>query len=162
MADQTTLKSRSSGNSNGNGARTGEKGESLVGGISDFAENVATLLELQAKLGMLDLKECIARATVPLIVVVIGLVLMLASLPVIVGGLALVLATVLHVGIGEALLVTGLVVLVVSGLIAFVAWSRFLPSFDSLRRSHEELVRNLSWIRTVLVHSGRSQKERRF
>jgi hypothetical protein len=160
MADQTTLKSRGEGN--GRGARTDEKGESLVGGISDFAENVATLLELQAELFMHDLKECIARATLPLIFVVIGLVLMLASLPVVLGGLALVLATALKIGIGAALLLTGLVVLVVSGLIAYTAWLRFRPSFDSFRRSREELVRNLNWIRTVLVHSGRTPKERRF
>jgi uncharacterized membrane protein YqjE len=152
------MKSRGSGN----GARTEDKGESLVGGISDFAENVATLLELQAQLAMLDLKECIARATLPLIFVAIGLALMLASLPVILGGLALVLATALNIGIGAALLLTGLVVLVVSGLIAYTAWLRSRPGFDSFRRSREELVRNLSWIRTVVVHSGRSPKERRF
>jgi hypothetical protein len=104
---------------------------------------------------MLDLKDCLDQAIRPMILVVIGLALGMASLPVILFGVALVLATLLQISQGSAMLLTGLVVLVVSGLLAFLASSRVRLSLDSFRRSREELVRNISWVRTVLVHSGR-------
>jgi uncharacterized membrane protein YqjE len=151
---------KSSGNTNG--ARTDQKSESVVGGISEFASDVSTLLELQAKLLALDLNECVARTTTPVIVATVSLAFLFASLPVILAGLALVLAAFLKLSIGWTLVLTGLVVLVVSGGLVYGASARLRLSLDCLRRSREELVRNLSWLRTVLVHSGRSKSPRRF
>ena len=60
-----------------------------------------------------------------------------------------------------ALLLTGAVVLVVSAVVALLALRQIRAGFAVFQRSREELVRNLSWLRTVLVYSGRSYKGRR-
>ncbi|MHC5539720.1 phage holin family protein, partial [Singulisphaera rosea] len=60
------------------------------------------------------------------------------------------------------LLLTGVAVLLASGVAAVFATLRFTRSFESFRRSREEFTRNLSWIRTVLVYSGRAAPRRRF
>jgi uncharacterized membrane protein YqjE len=146
----------------GDGTRTTNLPEGVVGGIAEFGNDMATLVELQAKLALIDLKEATAKAIVPIAFSVIGLALVLASLPVILFGVALLLAALLHIGEGWAMLLTGAPVLVVSGAVVAIAGMRVRNSFNSFQRSREELVRNLSWIRTVLVHSGRSHSGRRF
>ncbi|HMB05105.1 MAG TPA: phage holin family protein [Isosphaeraceae bacterium] len=156
MADQASMKA------GGDGTRTTGLPEGVVGGIAEFGNDMATLVELQAKLALIDLKESTAKASLPIALCVIGLALVLASLPVVLFGTGLLLAALLHIGEGWAILLTGAVVLVISGVVVVVAGMRVRNSFDILRRSREELARNLSWIRTVLVHSGRSSSGRRF
>lgn len=155
MADQASLKAA------GNGTRTNGSAESMVGGIAEFGNDVATLAELQAKLAMYDLKECVEDVAKPVLATAVGLALALASLPVILAGVGLMLAAALHVSEGLALLLTGAVVLATSGALAFVASRRMFAGLANFQRSREELVRNLSWIRTVLVHSGRTLSSRR-
>jgi len=145
------------------GVRTnGSPPEGVVGGIAEFTNDVATLAELQLKLTLIDLRECVTKALWPIVLTVVGLVLAVASLPVILVGVALLLAALLQIGYGWAMLLTGGGVLVVSGLAAFFFARRIGPSFEGLRRSREELVRNISWIRTVLVHSGRTYGGRQY
>jgi uncharacterized membrane protein YqjE len=149
MADQASMKA------GGDGTRTTSLPEGVVGGIAEFGNDMATLVELQAKLALIDLKQATAKAILPIAFSVIGLALVLASLPVILLGVALLLAALLHISEGWAMLLTGAPVLVISGVVVAIAGMRVRNSFDSFQRSRDELVRNLSWIRTVLVHSGR-------
>jgi len=146
----------------GKDAGANGSGESVVGGIAEFGNDVATLFELQAKLVSLDLKDCLAKVTTPMLFAVTGMALALASLPVILFGVAFLLAALLKINQGWAMLLTGVVVLVASAVIALTSLSRVRLGFEAFRRSREELVRNLSWLRTVLVHSGRSKSPRRF
>jgi hypothetical protein len=87
---------------------------------------------------------------------------LLGSVPVLVAGVALLLAEALKISIALALLLTALAAMAGAGVVLTVAASRLRHSFDPLRRSREELVRNISWIRTVLVHSGRAVPRRRW
>ena len=68
----------------------------------------------------------------------------------------------LHRASGWAALLTAAVAAVVAAIVAAVSLKRLLGSLDSFRHSREELARNISWIRTVLVHSGRSIPRGRF
>jgi uncharacterized membrane protein YgaE (UPF0421/DUF939 family) len=130
--------------------------EGVVGNITEFGNDVMTLVELQAQLATLDFKEAMTRATIPLILIVVGAAFLLASLPVALLGIAWLLASALTISIGWAALLTAVVTAVVTAIVAFVALRSLLGALESFRHSREELARNIAWIRTVLVHSGRS------
>ena len=132
----------------------------MVSNIADFGNDIATLAELQAKLTLLDAKEAATRATTPAIALGAGLVLALGSLPVILLGLADLIASKTSLSAGAAQLIVGLVTLLLAAGIAFLGLRGSLGSLTSFRRSTEELTRNLSWIRTVLVYSGRGAGKR--
>ncbi len=133
----------------------------VVGNIADFGNDIASLAELQAKLAVYDAKEAATRASRPLIFLGMGGVLALASLPVILIGLADLIATNTRISSGLAQLIVGLVALLIASLGCLVGFRGAFQSLDSFRRSREELTRNLSWIRTVLVYSGRPGGKRR-
>jgi len=128
----------------------------LVGNIAEFGHDVATLAELQAKLAVYDARECVSRATIPLIVVAAASILAVGSVPVILIGLADGIARWAGLSAGTCQLIVGLVALALAGGAAAIAFKASLRSLESFRRTNEELTRNLSWIRTVLVHSGRT------
>jgi len=60
-----------------------------------------------------------------------------------------------------ALLLVGVVALAAAVALVAIAGAQFSRSFESFRRSREELIRNLSWIKTVITYSGRSVAQRR-
>jgi hypothetical protein len=122
---------------------------------------VATLAELQAKLAALDFKESAERALVPLVVAIGGAVVALGGVPVLLAGVAVLLASALSVSLGWMLVLISGLAIMTAGAIAAIAGNRLIHAFDSFRRSREELIRNLNWIRTVLVYSGRAVPRRR-
>src|SRR5207248_7609 len=81
MADQATVRG---GDTRTNGAPP----EGVVGSIAEFGNDIATLIELQAKLAAIDLKESAERATLPLALTLAGLVVLVASVPVALVGVA--------------------------------------------------------------------------
>lgn len=144
-----------------NGSTNGSA-ENMVGSVADFGNDVATLAELQLKLAALDFKETAARALIPLALVLVGLVVILGSVPVAIGGVSLLIAQATGLALGWALLLTAIVTLGLAALVVVVAGRKLGASLEGFRRSQEELVRNISWIRTVLVHSGRAVPRRRW
>jgi hypothetical protein len=153
MADQETVR--------GDIARPNGSPEGVVSGIAEFGNDVATLAELQAKLAAIDFRESAARATVPLVLTLTGLVVAVAGVPVLLAGVAVLLASALSVSLGWMLVLVAAAAIVAAGATAAIAGRQFSHSFDTFRRSREELIRNLNWLRTVLVHSGRSVPRRR-
>ena len=149
MADQTTINAHHNAN-----------GKGVVGNIADFGNDIASLVELQAKLAAVDFKEATARAKSSVIVLVLALVFVLAALPVALFGIADLIAAVLQIRSGWALLITAGVVLALGGATIIIVLPHLANSLEPLRRSQEELTRNLSWVRTVMVHSGRSVTKR--
>jgi hypothetical protein len=140
-----------SGNGNDNG---------VVGRIADLGNDMFTLGELQARLVALDLKDCTGKAAVPLAGVVIGAATLFAALMVGMLGVVDLVAYALNVRQGWAMLITAAFASAVAGLLVFVCTRRLSASLTPLRRSREEFQRNLAWVRTVLVHSGRPVTKR--
>ena len=129
---------------------------SMVGNIAEFGNDFATLIELQAKLAAYDSKECISRATWPIVILIVGASVILACLPVILLGAADLLSAFTPLPIWGSRLAIGGLTLTIAAVSAYVSTLFAMKSIQSFRRSSEELTRNLSWLRTVLVHSGRA------
>jgi len=144
------------------GGQVNGSAESMVGSIADFSNDVASLAELQLKLAAQDFKEVRAKALLPLSLLVFGLIVLLGSVPVALGGIALLVAQLLSITIGWALFLTAIVLMILTGALVVFAGRRLVASFAGFRRSREELVRNIAWIRTVLVYSGRDVPRRRW
>ncbi len=131
----------------------------VVGNIAEFGNDVATLVELQGKLAAIDLKESMGRAIVPTIAVVLAAVLALSSVPIALIGAAVLLADAMGPGReGWAYLIVFGIALVLAASIAAIGGYLLSKSFASLARTREELIRNISWIRTVLAYSGRPSR----
>ena len=135
------------------GLRFRSRSEGVFSSLGELGGDVATLAELQAKLTLIDAKEAGERATRPTIVLTVSAAVLLASLPVLLIGLAFAMAAALGISQGIALLITGAVVAAIAGAIAFISLRELTHSFESFRRSREEFVRNVNWIRTVLAQS---------
>ena len=149
MADQASVRGATPEAANGSGG-------GVVGSIADFGNDVATLVEPQAKLAALDAKECTTKAVAPVAVIAVSVAVVLATVPVALLGVADVLARVLGILPGWAMLITAAVALALAGLVLLLSVREMLKSLEPLRRSREELVRNLAWLRTVMVYSGRA------
>ncbi|MFO0909368.1 MAG: phage holin family protein [Isosphaeraceae bacterium] len=140
--------------------RASSNGNGVVGGLTDFGNDVFTLAELQARLVVLDLKECVSRATVPSIVLVGAVMLALGAVPVALLGIAELLATTLGIRAGWAMLLVAFSAILLAGVVLAAFSRRLTGSVQSFRRSTEEFVRNIAWIRTVVLHSGRGTPNR--
>jgi hypothetical protein len=70
-------------------------------------------------------------------------------------GLALWLAQAMDLQPGIVMMGMAVVGLLVSGIISALLIRSLPASLAPFRRSQEELDRNLAWIKTTLVHSGR-------
>lgn len=137
-------------------AITNTNNEGVVGSLADFGNDVATLAELQAKLALLDTRETLHRATWPVLGIVIALTIGVGTIPVGLIGIAYVMAVQWVWPLGTSLLVIAGLVLGIAAVLGLVSYSKLTHSFTSFRRTSEELGRNLSWIRTVVVYSGRN------
>jgi len=135
--------------------------EGVVESIAEFANDVTTLADLQTRLAVYDAKEAVGRATVPAILIASGLAVALASLFVLLLGVADLISTSTRLSTGAARLIVGLVALAAAGITAFLAFKAATRSLDSFRRSREELARNIAWLKTVVVYSGRPGARRR-
>ena len=155
MADQASVRQ-----TNGERQQQASPG-SMVGNIAEFGNDVVTLVELQAQLAAYDTKDCLGRATIPAVALAAGAVVALGTVPVILLGLADLIASAAQISVGATRLIVGLVTLGAAGAIGFLALRAVTSSLDSFRRTREELTRNVSWLRSVRVHSGRLAPRKR-
>jgi hypothetical protein len=140
-----------------NGGFRTRRAEGVITNLGELTGDIASLAELQAKLTLIDAKEAATRATWPTAVLVASAAVLVAAVPVLLIGLAFVLARAFGMDQGVVLLIVGVVVAAVAGAIAFLSLREFLHSFESFRRSSEEFVRNVNWIKTILAQSTRTR-----
>ena len=135
-----------------NGApKTAPRG--LAGDVGEFAHDVFTLAELQAQLLAADVRECSQRVLVPGVALLGGVVLGLASLPIALAGLALLIIQVFGTSYAAGFLSAALVGAVLSALLCVIGLVHVRRQVAVLGRSQQELVRNLRWIKKVLERS---------
>lgn len=118
--------------------------------LSDLAHDVVTLLELQASLFKLDVKDTAVRAILPAVVLAGGLFMLIACLTV--GLVAMGYLLVEQGGLSFAVSfgMAGLTGAILGGVLLAAGWLRLRQGFQTVSRSREEFARNLNWFKQVL------------
>jgi Putative Actinobacterial Holin-X, holin superfamily III len=140
---------------NGPAAANNRQNNGVIEGVSSFGSDLATLATLQARLAAYDLRESMKSAAPAIAGLVTFATIAAASTVIGLAGLALWLATVLRVQAGIVMMVVALAGIVIAGVASALLARLLTSSFSSFRRSREELDRNIAWIKTTIVHSGR-------
>ena len=157
MADQATLRDNRGAKVTVNSPLV----EGVLGNVAEFSTDLISLAELQARLAAADLKETTGRAAVPAGLLVVGALLALVGLPVLLLGVGTLVAENTSLSPGWSILLTALAAIVLGAVLALLGVRGLGGSLSSFDRSKEELSRNLSWVKTVLVHSGRTPPRKR-
>ena len=124
--------------------------KALARDVGEFAYDVFTLAELQVQLFTSDMQECGQRVLVPGLVLLCGAALGLACFPVALAALALLFIQVFETSYATGFLLATIVGAISSVLLCVSGWFLVREPLTLLRRSQEELVRNLRWIKKVL------------
>jgi hypothetical protein len=132
----------------------------VVSSVAEFGEHLLTLAELQARLGALEVKQNLEAAGISGSVILAGALLAVVSLPLVLAGIAELLVSELAMKRGYALLSVAVATLVIAGVCIGIAGSRLRRNAAGFPMTREEFARNLNWVRTVLLHSGRSTQRR--
>jgi Putative Actinobacterial Holin-X, holin superfamily III len=126
----------------------------VAGSVSGLTHDVIELTELQAQLFLLDLKKSSQKTRTCVILAIIGVCLLLASLPVALFALAELLVEQLEWSPSAGLGVATLVGLLLSAIFAGAAYSIVRSGLVSLERSRDEFNRNIAWIKSTLRNRG--------
>lgn len=147
MVQQTKVADR-----NRNGASDNES-QGLARDVRAFANDVLTLTELQSQLLVADLRECSRRAWAPSLCLVGALGLGLACFPIALVTVALGIVRFLDTSHFTALLVALIGGAICSLVMGVVGCLQARKNAAVLRRSRDELLRNLRWIKQVIAHN---------
>jgi hypothetical protein len=145
---------RSSGNGGGNGASPGD----VVSNVTGFADELLSLAELQARLAAIEAKQNVRAVTAGSVMLLTGGVIALAALPIALAGVAELLVSLAGMNRGYALISVAVAAFAIAGVCVTIAVARLRASDIGFPLSREEFTRNLNWIRTVLLYSGRSAR----
>ena len=125
-------------------------------GAGNFAQDVLTLAELQAQLLAIDVRECRARMTVPVVLLLGGFAIAFACFPIGLAAFALCLIQFFNTTYATGFLIAFIVGAILGTLMSIIGWRRVGKRLAVLKRSQHELARNLRWIKTVI---GRRRAE---
>lgn len=153
MVDQTTV-------NRSNGHRE-NPGRAMTRNVGEFAGELLALIELQWRLLTVDVKQGLRRMMFPAGLLLLGLVLLVASFPIL---LMMVGFFLVQAGLspGVAFLIAFVIGMVAAGIAGIVGWLLLRNSVSTLNRSRQELSQNLRWIRGALKHSGRATEAEAF
>ena len=147
MVDQASVNGRAT-------ARVPDPHSAEFEGVAEFVDDLASLAELQARLAAVDFRDAARKSAVPIVLTVVGLTVVVASVPVALIGTGWLLASALKIHQGWAVLLTAGAAIALGGLAAGLGAMRLRHSLYSFRRSRKQLWLNLAWVRTVLVTSA--------
>jgi len=130
--------------------RVREKEPNVAASFSELTHDVIELAELQVQLLGLDMKETTQKTRTSLILAILGVCMLLGSIPVALIALGEFLVEQMGWAQSTGLIVATLVGVVLSLLILAAAWWRLRSGMGTLQRSREELNRNIAWIKASL------------
>jgi uncharacterized membrane protein YqjE len=139
--------------------RNGSAPKALVRDVGEFAHDVLTLAELQARLFVTDLQECSRSALVPGLALLAGAALALSCVPFALTALALLFIQVLGTSYAAGFLLATIVGAILSALLCVSGCFLVRKRLAVLQRSQQELVRNLRWIKKVLERNRSTRSD---
>jgi len=134
-------------NTNG---RARDKQPDVATSFSELAHDVIELGELQAQLFAIDVKSTVKKTGSSVLLSVIGLCVLLGTVPIILSALGYLIAELLDWPVSAGLGIAAAVGIVISAVILLLAWNRLSAGLNSMQRSSEELRRNIAWIKSTL------------
>jgi hypothetical protein len=140
----------------GNGSAPGPG--DVVHNVAGLGEDLLSLAELQAHLATIELKQNAQAIQFGGAFILVGAVLGMGGLPIALAGIAELLVSGLGMQRGWALILVAVAAFVIAGTCVAIAVARIRAADLGFPLSREELARNMNWIRTVLLYSGRSAR----
>jgi hypothetical protein len=141
---------------------SGESAPRMVArNFAEFLHDVMTLGELQLQLAKLDFKQCLGKLVVPAVAVLFGVILLLSCLPIALVCIAFAFNEFAELSLTVSFLLALAIGLVVGALVALAGAWYFRKGLGVLRRSQEEFMQNIRWIKTVLKRLGGVTSARR-
>jgi len=123
--------------------------------FGNLGHDAVELLELQAKLFMIDSRESARSLIYGAVMLVAAGILMLAGTTVLAFSLAWLFSDVLQWPRPLAFLAAGGIVLLICGLVGWLSVRKLLQAAKVYRRSGRELSRNLQWLRDAWKRPAR-------
>jgi Putative Actinobacterial Holin-X, holin superfamily III len=127
----------------------------VLSGIGEMGNNVVTLATLQARLAAADARESLYRARPALVATALVIPLTIAAFTSALVGSGLWLSTLSGLSVGSSLIIVAIIAMTLSGIVGALVVARLRMSFESFRRTREEMERNIAWLGTVLKQSRR-------
>lgn len=122
----------------------------VANSLGGLTHDVIELAELQAQLFALDVKETSQSTRTALILLIVGSCALLGSIPVALMALAHVFMEQLNWSAAASYGVATAGGIVVSVVLMLTGWTRFRSGTVTMKRSREELSRNLAWVKSSL------------
>ena len=125
MVDQASVNGRGT-------ARVPGSSSAEFEGVAEFVDDLASLAELQAKLAAVDFRDAARKSAVPIVLTVVGLTVVVASVPVALLGAGWLLASALKIHQGWAMLLTAGAAMALGGLVAGLGGMQLTPQLRQL------------------------------
>jgi hypothetical protein len=118
--------------------------------VSQLSSDVITLVELQAELLQVDLREWAQGFAKSVVAMVAGLVVLLASMPVLLLSIGYFIAQESDLSLGVSMLIAAGIGILVAGILAGVGVWLLKREQGMLHRFRRELKHNIAWLKQVL------------
>jgi Putative Actinobacterial Holin-X, holin superfamily III len=129
--------------------------------FSELAHDVIELGELQAQLFANDVKSTTQKTRVSLLLSVVGVCVLLGSVPVVLFAFGELIAELTGWPLSAGLAIAAVVGIAASAGFLAAAWSRLNDGLSSLQRSRDELNRNIAWIKSSLRSRAVTKSDRK-
>lgn len=124
--------------------------KNVVSNATDVLRDIAEMAELQVRLFATDLKTTARQSAIHIAVLLLGASCLLGVMPVLLMGIAELLAAKFELSRSLSLLGSAAGGLVVAGIVICIGCLGLRRGLTQLSGSNEELARNLAWIKKTL------------
>ena len=124
--------------------------KAMTRNVSQLSSDVITLVELQAELLQVDLREWAQGFAKSVVAMVAALVMLLASMPVLLISLGYFIDQQSELSLGTSMLIAAGIGILIAGILAGVGVWLLKREHNLLHRFRRELKHNITWLKQVL------------